>query len=118
MNNIFSVKLVDGITTIRFFKKPELADAFAAIDEAARIDEHGLRLWDLSEGIDLPSSQLKQIAEYGKNKLSTSAKVAIVAPQDLTFGLTRVYEVYREQEQLEYMVFRTEQEAINWLRSE
>ena len=118
MHNIFSVRLVDGITAIRFTQKPEFSDIIQAIDEASKTDAEGLRLWDLSAGLDLSDPQLRQIAEYGKNKLPASAKVAIVAPQDLTFGITRVYEVYRKHEQLDFMVFRTEQEAIKWLKPE
>jgi len=40
----------------------------------------------------------------------------IVIPDDLAFGLSRMFEVYREGELADHVVFRTEEEARTWLR--
>ncbi len=39
----------------------------------------------------------------------------IVIPDDLAFGLSRMFEVYREDGLAGHMVFRTEEEARAWL---
>ncbi len=43
-------------------------------------------------------------------------KVAIAAPQDLAFGLARMYEAYAGQLPIELNVFRSRGEALDWLR--
>lgn len=58
------------------------------------MDVHGQRLWDLGKGLDF----------------------TLVGPRDLVFGLMRMYGVYREQDRHEEMVFRTEEEAMRWLK--
>ena len=48
----------------------------------------------------------------------TKAKFAIVAPEDLGFGLGRMFQAYREMEKAsrkEVGVFRTLEEAFEWL---
>ena len=52
-----------------------------------------------------------------KEKLAFPSKVAVIAPDDLSFGLSRVYEVYREKDEIELKVFRTEQKGIEWLKT-
>lgn len=47
------------------------------------------------------------------------AKFAIVAPEDFGFGLGRMFQAYREMEKAsrkEVAVFRTLEEAFNWLQ--
>ena len=89
-----------------------------SIDEVATISTSGLRLWDLSDGgWDLTSAELEEIADYAKMKLLLPSKVAFVAPKDLSYGLSRIYEVLRKQEGLAIEIFRTEQKAIDWLET-
>jgi len=118
MKNIYSVELINGITVIRFNNKPETQDVIDASDEAAKVDKNGLRLWDFSKGLDVSANALEKIADHVKSIPFSPSKIAIFAPDDLTFGLARVHEVYRHQENQEYRAFRTEQEAIDWLLQE
>jgi len=78
-------------------------------------------LWDLS-GSDLSSitsSEINGIAKTPRKYASmrTGGKTAIVAPTDLTFGLTRMYGIMTEVQDLpfETQVFRTTEEAHQWL---
>jgi len=69
--------------------------------------------------LDLNSEQLQKIAEYSEIKwpaASAPSRVAFVAPDDFTYGLLRMFEVYRKEEQHTIMVFRTKQEALKWLK--
>jgi hypothetical protein len=47
--------------------------------------------------------------------LSTSSRRAIVAPTDLGFGMSRMFELYRGELAGEIRVFRTRSEALAWL---
>ena len=105
----------NGITTIQFSKQPSIDELFNALDDVERTN---LRLWDFSgEGVDLTGNQLLQLYEYSKSKLLRPSKAAILATNDLTFGLSRMMGVYRDKEQSETKVFRTKQEALEWLQS-
>ena len=117
MSKIYSLETKDGITTIRFSRTPKMDDLSEIIDYLSKNDLYERRLWDLNpHGLNLSPDQLQQIALYGKLKFLKPSKLAIVASQDLTFGLSRFFEIYREEELVSINVFRTEPEARKWLK--
>jgi hypothetical protein len=74
------------------------------------------------DNVDLPvpsSERMKALAsESATSDVPTPSRFAIVAPGDLTFGLGRMYAVYREQDRRstkEVRVFRSMDEALAWL---
>jgi len=119
MEKNYTLEIVDDVTVVRFFIKPGPDEIRMSIDEVAAISASGLRLWDLSAGgWDLTTEELEEIADYAKIKFLPPSKVAIVAPEDLSYGLSRIYEAVRKQENLQIDIFRTEQEALAWLRAQ
>jgi len=118
VGKVYDIEIIDGITTITFFVKPDLSDIKNAMDEEiVRSVDSRLRLWYMQAGIDLPSEKIKEIARYAKEHLPTFSRAAIVAADDLSFGLMRLGDVHREQEHHITRVFRTKDEAILWLKS-
>ena len=117
MKHTFHIETLGNLLVIRFTSVCTVESLTMAIDSIASYPGHYSRLWDFSTGIDLPNQQLKEIAHYVRKKLDYPARVAVVAPADLTFGLMRMYEVYREDKGLEFRVFREEASALTWLRS-
>ncbi len=112
-----SIEKVGDILIVSFSTPPSLADYCAAIDEIAKHEDNLLRLWDMSCGFEMSSDDIARMAEYAKQKLSLpGSKVAVYAPQDLTFGLFRVNEIYRTHASVGYQVFRKKDEAIEWLK--
>ena len=74
------------------------------------------RLWDLGDCVlDLSPEDLEQIATIGKTRDLPRTKGAILANDDLNFGLSRLHEAYRESENIDVRVCRSEQEALTWL---
>jgi SpoIIAA-like len=60
--------------------------------------------------------ELKRMAgRFAGLTRSGLGRVAVVASQDLTYGLARAYSAYAEQDGLEAGAFRTEREARDWL---
>ena len=116
MSKNYTIENIDGITVTRFCCNPSMDDFVAAYQEVAQLGRCGLRLWDLSEGADVSAEELRELGKIGKQLFSTPSRVAVVAPQDVTFGLARAHEVYRAQDQYVTRTFRTEQEAIAWLK--
>lgn len=109
----------DGIAQIRFREEPAHGDFEIVIDELAERDIYDRRLWDFTEvSYQLSESEIVNLAEYGKAKFRRANMMAIVAPKDLAFGLSRVYEAYRTASDVALVkVFRQTSEAITWLSS-
>lgn len=78
-------------------------------------------LWDFTQAhaTDLSIEKIQQILIIGKKlaEARKTGKTAIVVPQDLGFGLGRMYEAYSEIESFptENRVFRTLSQAWEWL---
>ena len=98
-----------------------------AIDTLQRFQQNQttkLTLWNIS--------QVKLLSLQGEDGIKNSViltslvepragyKTAAVAESDLNYGLTRMYQAYREDQHrnMPFMTFRTRQEAIEWLRSD
>ena len=78
------------------------------------------RLWDVrgATGV-LTSDEMEQLAHAALDRDSSgTARVAIVAAVDVVYGLSRVFEVYRESEDVTVQVFRDLDEAQLWLEEE
>lgn len=117
MKKNYTIESEEEISIVRFISSANYSDLKNAIDELSLVQPK-LRLWDLTAGLNLSTSELRSIAEYGKASFTNYSKIAIVAPSNLTFGLSRIHEVYREVDNFQEGVFRTEEEALEWLRKE
>ena len=116
MTKVYDIASLGGIVQVRFVRSPQVEDFCRALDEVVELDANQFRLWDFSCGVNWSTQQLEKIAAYAKITLRTPAsKIAIIAPDDLTYGLFRIHDVFRADEYSEQIVFRTETEALNWL---
>ena len=114
----YSIDTTGGVTSVRFTKETGVEDIHNAIDDVAENYLSDLRLWDISsEGINLTSSQIKQLAKYGRSKFLLPSRVAIVVQEDLAYGLQKMFDVYREEGLSETRIFGSDQEAREWLNS-
>jgi hypothetical protein len=116
MDKCYTTELIDGITMTTFFRKPDLSEVKTAMDEALSTGKCQLRLWELKEGISFSYEEIETIAEYAKKILPAPSKGAIIVTDDFSYGLMRVHDVHREQEQHETSVFKSKQDAIKWLK--
>ena len=77
------------------------------------------RFWDLRECLlDLSAAEVETIANSSDQYEQSSSKVAILATNDLTFGLSRMFQVFRQSKYINMAVFRDEGKAIRWLLSD
>ena len=116
----YTIEQVNGITIIVFSKAPTIDEAKEVIDTLSEDNSYHLRLWDFSNVLfDFTSEEIQEIALYGKSKFLETNRIAVVAPQDLAFGILRAFEVYREQDMHSIpRVFRNKQEALRWLEKQ
>ena len=119
MSDICTIKHSEGITEIKFLVSPTYVQVVSIIDDIVENHPYEKRLWDLSEiQFNFTSSEIVQIAEYGKQKFTKPNKLALFALDDLSFGEMRQFMVYREEQSKAIpRAFRNKQEAIEWLNS-
>ena len=115
MSNKYRIDLIEGIVVIRFNDMPGAKDVIDAIKEVTKLENNKLRLWDIRKGFMLSSDELRNIAFVAKSMNFQPSRIAVLAQNDVSFGLARMAEVFRQQDNQEYRVFRTEQKAIEWL---
>lgn len=119
MSKIYNIRHKDGITYIGFTRRPVYKELVKIIDDIAENYPYELRLWDLSVvGLALDNNEIQNIAQHGKKRFTHPSRMAIVAKQDLAYGISRVFEVYRQEIGSGAKVFREMNDAIAWLNSE
>ena len=120
MSKTHIITHIDGITKIKFLVTPSLDQVKSIIDEIVENYPYERKLWDMSEiKFDLSTNEIRMLSEYGKQIFEKPNKVAIYAVDDLAFGEMRQFGVYREEKgKTLSKVFRDEQNAIEWLKSE
>lgn len=116
MSKIYSITQNGDITEISYNRPPEAQDLLDATMEHATPDVSRKRLWGMSCGYNVSSEELQKIAAAGRTiEMPDKSKVAILAPDDLSFGITRIYSVFRKDPRSQHQVFRKREEAIAWL---
>jgi hypothetical protein len=109
-----TIHTVSGPTTSH-----ELLDAIRAFYDGKPTR---LSLWDMSEAslAETTTEDIKAVIQGGLPLIRgrEGGKTAIVAPEDLAYGLARMYQAFTELEAVPFahMVFRSKQEALDWLK--
>jgi len=82
-------------------------------------------VWDLNgvSELNISSDEVREIASFNpryENLSRINGKTAIVAPKDLTFGISRMFQAMSEYVDAPFtvMIFRTMGEAQEWLENE
>ena len=68
--------------------------------------------------VEVTTETIEHVADLciAASKVNSGVVAAIVATQDLTFGLSRMAEILRDQAGWESMVFRNKKDAEIWIR--
>ena len=81
-------------------------------------------IWDTTQGSvgELDPSVIRDITDFLKKGLGMrqGGKTAVVAPEDLNYGIGRVLQAYTDLGDLlvEYRTFRSLEDAMAWMREE
>ena len=72
-------------------------------------------IFDLREAgeIDIKTNDVKQLADF--SYFNEQSKRAIVASSDLFYGMSRMYEIFKQDASVNIRVFRTYEEAKEWV---
>lgn len=100
---------------IRYTVLPDYDDMASALNNITVQDNNRRRMWVFEAGFKLPNEDLERIATYANQTLEAPSKSAVVCADDLGYGLLRILEAHRDQEDHTIRVFRNEIEARTWL---
>ena len=98
----------------------QLKDNFAVLDELLARDIYQLRIFDMREhGYEVSYEHLQAITLYAKQLFRKPNRAAFIVADDSTYGRIRQLMVFREEiNHSKAMVFRDENEAVEWLKAE
>jgi hypothetical protein len=111
-----------NITTATGIGRVTASDLWAALDKFYDDSPTLLALCDLSQAdlSSLSGQELKQIVEFTKSRAAVrrGGRTAIVAPEDLQYGMARVYQSLAEihRHPVAIRAFRAGEEALQWLQ--
>ena len=77
-------------------------------------------IWDFREGdaAQLTADEIKEIVNYvaqQTERRGSGYRVAIVAPRDVNFGISRMFQTYGRDLPFELKVCRKAEEALRWI---
>ena len=79
------------------------------------------QILDFSQCTDfeLSSDDINSLSQLAINasKINSNIIMAIIAPTDLVFGMSRIYEVYAEESGFKIKVFRNKSDAESWVET-
>ena len=98
----------------------EFISSYRSLFEGGRFDPPMDLVVDLRLADSSRRSQdaIRDFAEYLKEWMRNTDKksrIVVIAPQDVSFGLARMYEAYAESAHVDFTVFREADEALEWL---
>ena len=113
----FDIYEKNGVLFISIEGDPTVSDIKQALDQTR--DESGYsnlaRLWDFRKSsFDFTAEELEEIASHASSADIDPARVAMLVSQDLSYGVSRIYEAYRKSALTDVKVFRDEADAIEW----
>ena len=111
----YSIKQRGDVTVICLLRLVNLEEILGIIDVIATLGNREKRLWLLGDYVRLTPEEMSEIGNYGRDRIEGSSRVAYVAADDLTFGLTSIQVAYREARGFEDQIFRDEESALEWL---
>jgi hypothetical protein len=109
----------DGeIVRIEFVSSPEREDMLALMDALDTLEHSELRMFVMEKAeMLLSTAEVREGAEVARALVHQPRKIAVVAPGSISYGISRIFKVFRESEETEFEVFRDLDEAKAWLLS-
>ncbi|MEM0953871.1 MAG: hypothetical protein AAGI24_06995 [Pseudomonadota bacterium] len=116
---VYEISREGPVTRIEFLQSPERDDLLALISDLAELEDSQLRLYVfLQTELLATTADMRAAAGVAREGNRQPDRVAIVAPGNVTYTITRVFKVFRESEITTLAIFRDLEEARAWLVSD
>jgi hypothetical protein len=119
MSMIFKITEMQDILVISITGDPCVDDIKQILDQIQNASgyTHSARLWDFqASSFTFSQNEVLDIASYASTSDRRPAKVAMLVKEDLSYGVSRMYEVFRNTDLTQINVFKDKTEAVRWLR--
>jgi len=119
MNMSYDISDLEDILLVTIKGNPTVDDIKQILDETRSGSgySHTARLWDFSDSrFNFSQNEILDIASYASFSDDRPSRVAILVSEDLSFGVSRIYEAFRHSDLTKINVFRDKAEAIAWLQ--
>jgi hypothetical protein len=104
------------IVRVDFLASPDRDDVLALMDALDGLENSELRLFVMEKAeMLLSTAEVREEAEVARNMVNQPRKIAVVAPGSISYGISRIFKVFRESEETRLEVFRELDEARAWL---
>lgn len=114
-NNVILITLQGRVNSEDFERMATMSEKLEA---ECDVSPDRLIDYSLSEGIDLPTVALETYADRrGKAPLKNPIKSAVVAPDALSYGLSRMIQTFIDHPQMTVQIFTDRNRALQWLSS-
>lgn len=118
-NPTYEISQEGGVTRIEFNLSPSKAEMMALMEELASLEGSERRMYVMEKAeILLSTADVREGAEVARKKQSQPRRIVVVAPGSITYGISRIFKVFRESEDTELAIFRDEDAGREWLLSE
>ncbi len=113
---VYMITREDGIVRVEFLRSPDREDMVALMDELGKMEDSALRMYVMQQAeILLSTAEVRDGADIARSYENQPRKIAVVAPGNITYGISRIFKVFRESDETEFAVFRELDEARAWL---
>jgi len=119
MGMTYEITEMENILVVSIKGNPGVDDIKHILDQIRNESgySHSARLWDFqNSSFNFSQNEVLDIASHASAGDIRPAKVAMLVKEDLSFGVSRIYEVFRNTDLTETNVFRDKTEAVAWLR--
>ncbi len=116
MTEFYSTYIDDEIQYVRLSERPTADDICHILDEISGQNAISRRLWILEKGWNLGTRDVQKVADYAKSKARSPVKLAVVLTEQVSYGVTRMFQVYRADEFIDQQIFDTVEKAVAWLK--
>ena len=115
----YVIEREDDIVRVDYKRSPQPEDMYELLDQLGEMEDSELRMYVMIDAeILLSTAEVREGAEYAREKKNQPRRIAVVAPGDITYGISRIFKVFRESQETELQVFRSLDDAREWLRSD
>ena len=105
-----------AITRIDFTRHPSQKEMLDLLAQLEDLENSALRLYVLIDAeILLSTTEVKEGAEVARSLSNQPERIAVVAPGEVTYSISRIFKVFRESSATKIQVFRDLDEARRWL---
>ena len=106
----------EGIVRIDFSGNPSSDELHRLVAHLEEMENSERRLYVMIDAeILLSTAEVREGADYAKSMNNQPERIAVVAPREISYGISRIFKVFRDSPVTELRVFRELDEARDWL---